>query len=199
MAPPPTSPDNAVDLFLQYFNAHDTANVMTVFCADTPANPPPPKLPDIPTVGLAHDGPQFKGRDLIETLFIRLFKSFPDISLAPLPGLTRLYSQSGPTRIAFQAKIIGTHDDKWFEKSHPKYGDKLYSPPISDIDPDQLHAMNLAACPIFALDASYLITNWTIYFDRYRMWRQLQPDQLSKPALMGNLLNLASSFASKWL
>src|ERR1700687_4380838 len=108
--------DQTTDSFLTFFNGHDRDSLMTnVFCPDGVDH-----NQKIPSVGLTHDGPQFLGADQVKDLFTKLFESFPDISLTPLTHTDyRLYSKTGPTRIAFQARIRATHDQPWFAKNHP--------------------------------------------------------------------------------
>jgi len=179
----PTPEDNTTDNFLAYFNTQDTNNLMNkVFCPD---NAPL----GIPSVGLTDEGPQFVGAAEVQGLFQQLFVSFPDITLTQL--YERLYSKVGPTRIAFQARIRARQDQPWFQK-----GDPHFSPPISDIVPDKVHLTHLPACVILTFDANSLVTNWTIYFDRYRMAQQLTPGFPSSTSLANSLASLARSLAS---
>jgi hypothetical protein len=178
--------DQTIDSFLTLFDGHNTDGLMNnVFCPDSADH-------KTPSVGLTHDGPQFVGADKVKVLFIQLFASFPDISLTPLTQNDyRLYSKTGPIRIGFQARIKATHDLPWFPRGHD-----YFSPPISEIAPDKVHLTHLPACTVFTFNANALVTNWTIYFDRYRMAQQLTPGFPTSTSLANSLAALAHSLAS---
>ena len=177
--------DEAINSFLKLFNAHDKAGVMKTFCPNGANN-------KIPSVGLTHDGPQFLGAAKVEMLITQMFTSFPDIALTPLDDIPdRLYSRKGPTRVALQGRLAAAHEEDWFPTGHPHY-----SPPISDIHPDKVQSFKVPVCAVFTLDDNNLISNWTLYFDRYRMAQQLTPGFSSPTSLANSLASVAQSLLS---
>ena len=178
--------DQTINNFLALFNGHDKKGLMTsAFSPDSADH-------KTPSVGLTHDGPQFLGATAVEMLITQIFKSFPDIALTILADIPdRLYSQNGPTRVALQGRLAATHEENWFPIGH-----KHYSPPISDIHPDKVQLFKVPVCAVFTLDANNLISNWTLYFDRYRMAQQLWPGFPSSTSLANSLASVAQSLLS---
>ena len=163
------SADTQLDAFFAVLTVGDptyqnTTDMMNLFCADNPS-----ANPTIPCVGVTDYGPQFKGRADVLTLWAQLFTTFPD-DIALTQILPRTYSKAAPTTIIVQTKLSGTHKADWFEpNTHPHY-----SPPLSGL-PIAGNTMSLAACSVFTFDSSHnpLITKVAIYFDRYRMAKEL--------------------------
>jgi hypothetical protein len=164
-----TTSDSTLNDFFEVMNGpshlHDVNYLLSsVFCQQNSAK-------TLPSVGITSDGPQFRGGDAVLELFSRLFSTFDDFRLKPSPNAPRLYS-STPSMIAIQTRLTGKHVKLWFPSGHD-----FYSPPISDIDPDGQHSTEeLPAAAFFAFGTfnnNILITNLSIYFDRYKMWQDL--------------------------
>lgn len=140
----------------------NVAEMMALFCAVSADN-------KLPAVGLTDFGPNFEGAD-VEDLWEQLFKTFPDdIKLTEIPPRTR---STGPTTIMVQTRLEGTHKHDWFSHAHPPGHKDHHSPPLSGL-PVANKKMNLPACAVFTFDGSDKITKLSIYFDRYRMAKQL--------------------------
>jgi len=134
-----------------------------------------------PGVGIASHGPNFKGQAAIGLLFGRLFKSFPDLTLTEVnPVNRRLYSLDniGLPTIGAQTTLKGTFKSPWFSKVPGQHDvDSHYSKPLSDLVPnDQAFLVTtIQAFAIFALGAGPLITQLSVYLDRYKFKADLEP------------------------
>lgn len=158
--------DDTMNNFLAAVNAQNAATTVGFFGATSTGQ--------APTVGItdyAPSSPTFSGIADITTLFNRLFKTFPDFNFAQMAGSVLLYSDASHTQIAIQATMTGTHQARWFP-----YGKPHFSPPLSQINPsEKTQKMSVPVCAIFAFNnATNLICNLSLFFDRYRMQQQLQ-------------------------
>jgi hypothetical protein len=147
-----------------------------VFC---PSGNPTPTYPtgSVPACGITDHGPQFIGEAAVRKLFQTIFTAFPDFRSTPevAPGVPskRMYSHDH-TMITIQTTITGTQHGLWFQdKVGPSGHPGHYSPPISDIQPDGTHKMDLPVANVMTFDASGKIVQLSMYFDRYRMKNQL--------------------------
>ncbi len=186
------SNDATLDTFFKvlndttFANYHDVGYLLkNVFCADNPA-----VNPQYPCCGITDHGPQFIGAANISILFNELFTSFSSFASTPPVGAPRLYSPDGAT-IGIQTTLTGTQVAPWFGNHALK---ALQSPPLSDIMPDGYHLMQVPACSVCVFGDDHLITQLSIYTDRYRMMRQLTPPS---PSVDANLL--ASLFVERAL
>jgi hypothetical protein len=144
---------------------HSVDHLMTLFCNDD-ANQ------EIPFVGIAWRGPQFKHRGHIRKLFTRLLViSFENMAWTPANDLRM---RDGDT-IAVEVDVTAKHVREWFT-------DSFRSPPLSHIDQAAIDAlgaskksMNVPACAVFTFDGNHEIRQLAIYMDRYRMMDQLAP------------------------
>jgi hypothetical protein len=148
-----------------------------VFC---PSGNPTTTYPSgsIPACGITDHGPQFIGDTEVRLLFQTIFTAFPDFRSLPqvAPGVPskRMYSQD-QTMIAIQTTISGTQKARWFQdKFGPGGRPGHYSPPISDIQPDGKHAMQLPVANVMIFDTNGKIVQLSMYFDRYLMNIQLK-------------------------
>jgi hypothetical protein len=132
----------------------------------------------IPSVGITEHGPQYVGTAQVAELFRQLFTTFPDLTLAALPGAPWLESppKHAPKTVGIQTVLAGTHLAKWFPQGH-----QFYSPPLSNIHPDKVHHMKIPAFCVFTLDDRGRVSNLAIYLDRYRMMQQLTPSDAKNP------------------
>jgi len=178
--------DTTVTNFLATFNlplsggnplATKVGNLLAMFSGD--AGTPPA----LPFVGIASHGPNFKGQVDIAGLFTKLFTSFPDLTLATLVGAPRLYSldsYTGLQTIGVQATLRGSFQQLWFLKD-PNRNDSEshYSKPLSDIIPVPTNpkTAKLPGFVVFSLTGANpsLITQLSIYIDRYRFKSDLEP------------------------
>jgi hypothetical protein len=174
--------DNTLGLFFNVINgagAHHQnldylmQNVFSPNGGATGAHP----LGTIPAVGITDHGPQFYGAGEVRLLFQTFFTAFPDAQILPQlsPGVPskRLYSQD-QTMIGIQTILAGTQKDLWFQHRSTALGlPDHYSPPLSDIEPDGSHKMQLPAAAAFNFDANSKISQLSLYFDRYLMNSQL--------------------------
>ena len=133
--------------------------------------------PTIPACGITDHGPQFIGQAAVRKLFQTIFTAFPDFRSSPVVAngvpSKRMYSND-QTMIALQTTITGTQQGLWFQDKvgpggHPGH----YSPPISDIQPDGTHKMDLPVANVMTFDDNGKIVQLSMYFDRYRMKTQL--------------------------
>ena len=183
------SNDAALDDFFKVLNDPESANhhdvdylTSKVFCAEDAQH-------KRPCVGITDHGPQYVGTGQVAELFRQLFKTFPDMALTVVPGAPRLDSRSkySPRTTAVQTTLSGTHAAKWFPQGH-----QFYSPPLSNIHPDKVHAMKIPACAVFSFDDHERISHLAIYLDRYRMMQQLTPhDGKSSSQLDGPAISMA--------
>jgi hypothetical protein len=164
------SADAKLDAFFQVLTPGSghykiIADMMALFCAVSADN-------TLPAVGLTDYGPNFEGAD-VEDLWTQLFTTFPDdIKLTEIPPRTR--STGGPTTIMVQTRLEGTHKHDWFSHAHRPGHKDHHSPPLSGLPVAHPNKkMDLPACAVFTFDGSDLITKLSIYFDRYRMAKQL--------------------------
>jgi hypothetical protein len=129
-----------------------------------------PVTNNLPWIGIAKYGPQFQG-SAVRTLFRQLFISFPDCELAEVAPRFYLPNNSPyGVGIAVQTTLSGSQQSAWFQQ----HG--YASPPISNIVPDGVHSMSVDACAVFLFDPqSFLIAQFSLYFDRYSMAQQLTP------------------------
>jgi hypothetical protein len=138
-----------------------------------------------PSVGITDHGPNFKGATDVETLFDTIFIAFPEIwwtETLTQPGLAhpilapRLYSLdtfATPT-IGVQSTFVGTHKGDWFQHTGAK---DHYSLPLSAI-PHTSKPTLIPLCAVFTFgDAQNpdLVTQLSLYLDRYKLLRDLQP------------------------
>ena len=197
----PRTPDQTFQAFFDVFTSGDPdatkiADLMNLFCPDgeNDAN----GKPTIPNVGIAHHGPDFKGRTNVELLWSKfLGGSFQNFMFEPatliLPGHAgaiappRLYSSPDyPTKaapipmIGIQCTVSGDFFDLWFQP--PPHGSGLpdfSSNPLSGIKTKPPHRIpvSLEACAVFAFDhsADSLITNLFVYLDRYKLMHTVSP------------------------
>jgi hypothetical protein len=145
--------------------------IVDLFVPDAPS-PPGPATVGL-TLGAASPptGPWFSGRTPITNLFTALNRSFPGLVLT-YPNQKR--PADGNT-VAVEASLdTGAQNADWHPVGAPR------SPPISTIahaphaKPHGSH--NLPVCAIFTFDptpGSDLIQNLALYFDRYRMAKDL--------------------------
>jgi hypothetical protein len=175
--------DATLDNFFTVLNDDTSPNyrnldylMQRVFSPNGNPNPPYPWGP-IPACGITDHGPQFIGEAAVRKLFQTLFTAFPDFRSTPevafkLPS-KRMYSKD-QTMITIQTTITGTQHGLWFQDKVgtgklPGY----YSPPISDIQPDGTHQMDLPVANVMTFDDKGKIVQLSMYFDRYRMKNQL--------------------------
>ncbi len=133
-----------------------------------------------PCIGITDHGPQFAGSVAVEILLKQLFKCFsafvllPQVSKvgAPVVPSERLYSPQGASNvmISIQTVMHGTHISKWFAD-----GTAPLSPPLSDIQPDGLHVMEIPVSAVFTFHTNHKIKQLSLYLDRYKMQQQLTP------------------------
>ena len=166
--------DHTLDAFFDFCNNDSSANYhSTAYLMDNIFGS------ENPVVGITEHGPQFVGVRDVKRLFDELINSFSRLVLLPqlsaignVPVLSsrRLYSQDHST-IGVQTILAGTHVRKWF----PDPKDSHYSPPLSTIDPDGAHKMEIPACAVFTFDGDHKISRLQIYLDRYKLGQQLKP------------------------
>jgi hypothetical protein len=175
--------DATLDNFLKVLNDSTSPHyqdlnylMQQVFC---PSGNPTTTYPagSIPACGITDHGPQFIGEAAVRKLFQTIFTAFPDFRSTPVVASgdpsKRMYSHD-QTMIAIQTTITGTQQGLWFQDKvgsggHPGH----YSPPISDIQPDGTHKMDLPVANVMTFDDSGKIIQLSMYFDRYRMKIQL--------------------------
>ena len=186
-----SAPNSAtLDNFITFFNSAITGgnpiaikvgNLVGLFSPDS-GGPPP----NHPGVGIAHHGPNFKGRAEIGKLFTQLFTSFPDLTLTELDRGRRLYSldsYGGLDTIGTQTNLAGTYQSPWFPKTKDPDSTSHYSKPLSDIPVVQganpnyraLQGNGIPAFAMFALDGNSAIYQLQVYLDRYRFRSDLEP------------------------
>jgi hypothetical protein len=189
----PTPDQNFTAFFNVFTSGHSDAtkinDLMTLFCLDGENDAG--GNPTIPSVGIAHHGPDFKGVVDVTDLWSHfLGQSFHNFMFAPsdlmLPGQhfnpippPRLYSSpTYPTQaapipmIGIQCALSGDFFADWFQ--NPPHN----SNPLSGIHPVPGHPIHihLEACAVFAFNnQSGLITNLFVYLDRYQLLHTLQP------------------------
>jgi len=188
----PTNDDN-VTSFIEFFNAHDEAGLMTLFCADDPLNPIPPALPDFPCAGITDHGPAFYGRTAVQSLFHQMFTTFQNLDwveyVVPSVGLNapRL-SWTGPPNIGnttgeigVQLTFQGKYHADWFRppsnhvsKPLSQLHNYTHGRPLGRQRGDQ---SGLPAFAVFSFDSNHNIRQLQMYLDRYAMMQSitLQP------------------------
>jgi hypothetical protein len=192
---------DTINSFIAVFTAVLTADqkaqaLVDLFCpngADAWGNP-------IPSVGITDHGPHFVGKQIphmpilpktIDVLFGQLFKSFPNISLAPasVPQPPQNYppflssANYAPPTIAYQTNLItGPYKARWFSPTDPNN----YSPPMSNAPPNASASVTVPACCIFTFNGAYQIVQLAVYMDRYRLWAGLQPGGQAMVAALGH-------------
>jgi hypothetical protein len=194
----PTNQDT-LKLFIQYFNAKDTANIMNQFCKNDPnaglpnPNPPPNIIYNAPVVGLTDHGPAFYGEADVLVLFQRLFSTFKDLTWVPymIPGygaapkLTWAAPPDPPIgkivgEIGVQFNFTGTYKGNWFP-----VGDDHWSPPLSNLQnyahfgeslgKKRGNKDGLPAFAVFSFDgaATPKIRQLQMYLDRYALMQSI--------------------------
>ena len=169
--------NGALDKFFSVFNPGSAGGtyknidilINDVFCADDVAN-------ELPWVGIARHGPQFRGVTHVKALFHQLITTFPDIwwqestthpKVTPVP---RLYSNDTfrPATVGAQTTLWGTHKSPWFQ-------DGRYSLPLSGIKPSNkvTEAPSFAVFSFSAKDPSR-VSQLSFYMDRYNQMREVQ-------------------------
>jgi hypothetical protein len=136
-----------------------------------------------PSVGITSHGPNFVSVTAVTLLFNQLFTSFPDLTLTEQNGYTpRLYSATGTPTISVTTTLQGSYQSLWFSKDkNKKDKDSHFSKPLSDIapQPKSPQTTSIPAIAIFALNvtnaAAPLITQLSVYMDRYRFEADLKP------------------------
>jgi hypothetical protein len=146
--------------------AHQLNSMMALFVQDGGG---------FPNVGLTTGGPQFTGRNAIQTLFGHLFTVFPAIVFAPANSLQL---SSGNT-VAVEA-ILNTGYQGAGQQWAPG---GARSEPVSTVVPDGHHQSQLPACAVFTLNSTTAkINNLAIYFDRWQLamdlWDRVNPPHI---------------------
>jgi hypothetical protein len=122
-----------------------------------------------PMVGITSYGPQFIGYSAVQRLFRQLIATFNPLQLTPQGPNTQWLFNSDSSVIGVQVTLTGLHVGSWFAANTP-----YFSPPLSNIVPDKTRSLDLDACAVFYFDnATHLIKQISIYFDRYLMQQQL--------------------------
>ena len=139
-----------------------------------------------PDVGISGHGPNFVGAADVAALFDKFFFSFPDFRMAqgmlmPQGGPTltaRLYARDAdvPPTIGVRVTLMGTYSQPWFKKKkNVKDKKSHYSKPLSDIPADGSQVTTIEGFAVFSFDATNLISQLSIYLDRYKLSTDLLP------------------------
>lgn len=178
-----TTPASQVAAFLAFFAPGNSGvagvpSLMNLFSANAPTHPPFTS----PIVGITDHavpgdqviGPGFVGRTPIQTLFQQLFTCFNPLTFIPIDLSPYMKSADGLT-IAVRLTLKGTQKGAWFAHGNP--GGAGYSLPLSEIGPIAKGSATspIPACAVFTFDSGNLINELALYMDRYKLMRDLQP------------------------
>jgi hypothetical protein len=184
-------PADAQDAMNLFFSVTDLggANYGNIDFLMTNVFAPDSAQSTIPTAGITDHGPQFIGaadvQNLFSILFTRTFKNTFFISprlsrmVDPLIPATPLFSADGFT-CSIQTVLGGIHKGKWFQHNDivPPNNIDHYSKPISDA-PAVGNRTEVPASAVFFLDGNFRMTRLSMYFDRYRMNKNLNPNGMT--------------------
>jgi hypothetical protein len=197
------SNDETLDIFFDIANGTDLrgTGVGTTHYHDSAyliANVYSSDSPGYPCVGITDHGPQFIGSAAIQAVTDELFNDFdvfvllPQVSKVgkmPVVSSQRLYSKNDAKdkMISIQTVMHGTQIKQWFvdDKGVKKKG---YSSPISPIQPDGYHVMEIPVSLVFTFDDKYKVRQLSMYFDRYKMQQQLSPASFVNPGAIASAI-----------
>ena len=144
-----------------------SGSLMTLFSANSPIV----GITDHGDANIYVVGPGFVGQAAIQGLFAQFFMCFAALTLKDV-GFPWMSSNDQQT-IAVRFTLQGTQQGPWFSQGNPNGNN--YSLPLSEIAPSQ-NASQIPSCSVFTFDNTNLITNLSLYMDRYKLMRDLQPE-----------------------
>jgi hypothetical protein len=197
----PTNLDT-LNLFILYFNNHDTANIMKQFCQNDPnaglpnPNPPPNTIYNAPVAGITDHGPAFYGEADVLSLFQRLFSTFNNLTWVPYlaPNLSWPGDVTYPNpEIGVQFTFTGTYKGDWFPPGGPHGSSPLsnlqnYAHHGESLGKKRGNADGLPAVAVFSFDtaATPKIRQLQMYLDRYALMQSITKNKGDWDAKNGN-------------